>query len=58
MYINKPKEICGIDLKDFLYRKKGGKKCMVHVARHVSSDGFVKILERQMEELTKGTQKN
>ena len=28
---------------------------MVHVARHVSGDGFVNIHERPIEELTKGT---
>lgn len=54
MYINKCKEICGIDLKDFCDRKKEEKK-VCPVARHTSGDGFVKILERQIEELTKGT---
>ena len=38
--------------------QKKKKKCPVHVARHVTSDGCVNIFEGEMEELTKGIKKH
>ena len=58
MCISKPKDIGAIDVKDFWYRKKGEKKCVGHVARHVSDAGFVNIPERKIEELSKGIKKS